>query len=1014
MKRLSLVIALAGITALQAVTLEPNPDRVVFPYRPEQVKVLTTSAPAGSEIVKNASLTGGDLYAITPQRKGERQSFYLGCDEIIRPEVKRIGYWLLTRGSSACEVNVAIEEADGEINLYRAPASGDSPWTYYEWEVTAPDQKLRNFAKSEHPSGQRKFKGLVIHVLPFTNGTYRFGDVVMSSTVRPPARQYAWTLRDVAEDLRHQSAFSGFKLAYEGCEAKAALPAELLFGSCDAAKIKGMIYTDQGIALDNFTLDRDPVKNQNLILPALPRGNYWLDLKRYGADGKLLTRTRFSYLVNYSQTTTLPPAQAPQLYDIMPDLANLRLTATGPVLNLPWRKQAGETLRYTWRNPYHETVLTGDSTTPEIKVPAVNETPMVLQLDLELLRGDTVVDRRAGTVTFAGAKTPVAGTPAKPAEYFPLDETETVSVTQNDLKTSFADHLVPNGSNWSLNFYWSEIEPVEGVILYPVIDRYLAIAREKKIPVTLTFYIHLDHVPEWLWFDQLLDQNGRNMHYSASFTRKFSPASPRTLQALSRTIRAIVGTYKNDPSVIGWNFSQGIESFWSDAARNHLAVGFDQSTINAFMAYAKNKCPDVTAPPVMIFDGNVDLRPEYLAWEEFRQQLVNRYFKTIFAAVREAGGTQPIKSYAGMGVGDITRMLPVYKEYGAELCFGGGDSPVHAFLQSQARHAEVPLVGESFALPPFAPTLKFVMFTEIAYGDMLGGINIMWGRHFSPGPVQTEALAASAEAAQLAKTIRELGPSELVTANGALMYGMLSIVNVSRSSMWIDWVNLNTDGFASALNAVVQNNLQMPFVTDATPLEVLKQYQIIVLNESPILRDQSANDLAEFVKNGGTLIIMGDTGHYNQDGQPTDTLTALTGAKAGETVKLGRGKVVKLAKAIDWSKEFMPLLGANAFSRPVRPANGSMRVALRRQTGTGDYHLYLFGKTWDSGNPHAAEIAGKKVETKVEIKLPAGEYLLTDVLTQRELGCFSAETLRQGMDFAVNGGELKIIKMVKK
>jgi len=432
------------------------------------------------------------------------------------------------------------------------------------------------------------------------------------------------------------------------------------------------------------------------------------------------------------------------------------------------------------------------------------------------------------------------------------------------------------------------------------------------------------------------------------------------------------------------------------------------------MSYVKNHQLAVTAPPELTFDGKVDLRPEYLAWEEFRQELVNIYFRTIFTAVREAGGTQPIKSYAGMGVGDITRMLPVYKEYGAELCFGGGDSPVHAFLQSQARHAKVPLIGESFALPPFAPTLKFVMFTEIAYGDMTGGTNIMWGRHFSPGPVQTEALAASSEAAQLAKTIRELGKSDLVTANGALMFGMLSMVNVSRSCMWIDWVNLNTNDFASALNAVVQNNLQMPFVTDATPLEILKQYPIIVLNESPVLRDQTANDLTEFVKNGGTLIVMGDTGRYNQDGKETDTLNQLTGAKAGETVKLGRGKVVKLAKAVDWDKEFMPLLGANAFSRPVRPVNGSVRTALRRQSQNGDYHLYLFGKTWDSGNPHAAEIAGKKVETKVEVKLPAGEYLLTDVLSNRELGAYSSEVLRNGVDFAVNGGELKIIKMVKK
>ena len=153
---------------------------------------------------------------------------------------------------------------------------------------------------------------------------------------------------------------------------------------------------------------------------------------------------------------------------------------------------------------------------------------------------------------------------------------------------------------------------------------------------------------------------------------------------------------------------------------------------------------------------------------------------------------------------------------------------------------------------------------------------------------------------------------------------------------------------------------------------------------------------------------------YDENGRESWTLRKLLGEKAapGSEFRLEKGRVVWREKPIDWGRELMPLLGANAFSRPVRPSNGMMRTALRK-TPAGEYHLYLFEKSWGSGNPHLSEVSGKKITARVEIRLPKGNWSLTDVTAAEELGSRSSEQLAAGVDFNVRGGELKIIRMKK-
>lgn len=171
---------------------------------------------------------------------------------------------------------------------------------------------------------------------------------------------------------------------------------------------------------------------------------------------------------------------------------------------------------------------------------------------------------------------------------------------------------------------------------------------------------------------------------------------------------------------------------------------------------------------------------------------------------------------------------------------------------------------------------------------------------------------------------------------------MLSMVNRSRSSMWIDWTNLNTNGFSDALNAVIGNNLQMTFLTDATPLEILRRNRLIVLNDSPLLRDESALRLAEYVKTGGTLILMGEAGRFNQDGKECWTLKKSLGEEAGSRknipVRTRQGRMARQAAGLEsgidaphWSERLhasgTPLRRRNA-RRPAPKRNRRQLSAL--------------------------------------------------------------------------------------
>ena len=203
---LSAGILSSGVFCASGVETEPAAAVSCFPFQPGGAEVVSGEPLLKAEVRPGASNTRGPLFFFQPARSGKTQSILLKSDLPLPESVRRIGYWILSRGSGWCEVNVLVQEPDGNIYAYRAPASGDSPWTFYEWEMQSPSEAVKKFAVQPNPGKLRRFRGLLVNLQPFSGGGYRFGDVVLDSAERPVPRTWAWTLRDVAEDISYQSA----------------------------------------------------------------------------------------------------------------------------------------------------------------------------------------------------------------------------------------------------------------------------------------------------------------------------------------------------------------------------------------------------------------------------------------------------------------------------------------------------------------------------------------------------------------------------------------------------------------------------------------------------------------------------------------------------------------------------------------------------------------------------------------------------------------------------------------
>ncbi len=1030
------ILSCAAATAM-AMNLK-NDFRLIVPdevrstcFTPAKIKdfcvVRHGNGKVGVKVSAARTPLDGAACSIDFQAGKKGLQLWLRTDHIIPNGTSQISWWMYTRGLTYLNFDAVIETPQGKLQLYKVNGRTDDFWSRGIWAFIDRKKPRKEIAQIK-PTGKWHFRGWLLWFPAHSRGKFKWGEVIFSKNrVRQPS--FSWSLRDVDLSKRWMGAYSGFRIAYEAAENLPAAPlGAFLYLSKHPKSLNWQITTGSGKVIDAGLVKIDEVKNvrqTSLKLPELPVGNYWMRVKVFGENRKLLNQFLLSYLIHRSPVCTVPNIPSQNNFDIFePDKGNLSInvnSADSDIIPIKVRNTDADEITWELKDGANRSVAKGAMTLPAAKnVDAISvrlrkplSGPECYELVLAARKDKLLLDERTCTIY---VNAPFVDSPKfRQVNYldgaFELRETDYRSLFASQDKgfVSFVDYAKKNHAQIFLCCYWDDIEPAPGFFQFPILDKRLAIAAEYQTPAILTIYGHMDHLPRWLWYEQLLDQGIQNRQFCSSYLRRFSPASTRTLDSYANMIRHIVRRYKDQSVIAGWNFSQGIESFWSDSSYNKLVVGYNSEMAKRFGGVL----------PQPLFSNKLDLRSDWLRFESMKQDQVKKVLEQTFSAIRAIDREKPIYQYTVNGAGDPNQYLPIFKKYNATACFGAGESVFSPFIESLCRQAGVALDGESSGVPPQLPTLMVTLFNRLAYGAWGGGINIQWGRFFNHN--RHREIKGVKELARWFTRLNKLPENSPDSSGLAIGVGVRSQINLSRSFMWPDWVKLNTYLFGDALIHALRASAQVGFVTETSPQEYLAKWPAIIFLESPILSQAANRNLVQYVRSGGKLILQGNTGRYEINGKETWHLRKSFDVPfaSEKPVKFGKGWVQWLKKPInfrasdDLLKKHLSWTGC---IRPVEALDNTSTIwyALRSTGNKNNYFLILLGKNWHGGRP-AVDSEQKRLTTLIRFnKLhPGSLWQLTDIASGRIIGKMSSEQLASGLKVSVAPVSLKIIRLEK-
>ena len=1045
-----------------------NEVTIESPFAAGSYEIVNGSTSAS---VTGSLVTGGDPFHLNALRvtvadNHAGSSFWVKVDEPLDSALTKVYYWSYSRGTPWIAAYVVLQNPDGVIGTYTPHSFGDSPWGHtgiaLELNTQTPTPPVQVLETLPQGDGEWHFRGWWYNYGAYQNGTFTLGSLEFPSVnAGPPTGM--WMLKDVDESIRFQGAYTGFNMSYDGETFPMSIPQGLLV---DAPHAQGqklsweLLTVDGQLVAKGETSISSPSISSSIELASVPAGSYWWNWQVHDASGALLSNNQASIIVSASEETTLPSISGNSLHAIYPSsmMGELPIDVSNPVsiwfpVTVAPASQipATATLDIALYDGYG--IFLGQVSGMKIKTAPGGQTVyawaprtpfkrgMRYELECKLYDGSKLLDERmlyllVGPEPALAEDLDTSG-PYALSHKLGVSEVGAISISQPELRSAQLDHMASYSTKSipALSLNWDEIEPSEGFFQWNIVDDMLVYAIDRGLKPVPTLYFSLDHLPRWLWYEQVLDQQLQNNHYAATYVRKAAPTAQRTLNALETAITAIVTRYKDVPEISGWNFSQGVESFWSDASRKERVVDYSQATSLAFGQYLIDEgwtLPEISSalgititsvndivPPQPDFSGELDLRPIWLAWQNFKQQYPAIYFETIFSAVRAVDPSRPLHQYAGMGAGDLSYYLPVFQSYDVELAFGAGGSTVAPSLQSIALQFGVPMQAEPSGVPPTHPDIAVTTFYKLAHGMSSGDINIMWGRYFDSG--NSETISGIEAATELLDSLPDV-ESLPVNCDIAIGLGMRSIINQSRSFMWIDWVNFNTYGYGSVLTSVIAGNANAGFVTEHFPQDLLDAWQAIVWLEAPLLANEDAERIANHIANGGKAILMGETGRYDETGAETwylrDILLGSDPNAAGPQA-YGNGQFVWRETPITWGTWNARMSNEFAWMTPERVINSSstsVRVGLRKVVGEEQYLAFALGKNWTGGTPAYSQLNHDPLPFTFSLPgLPAGKIWTVESLDPAEgiLGNCTSAQLSSGLDLSVNPAEIKAWKITQ-
>ncbi|MFA6960483.1 MAG: beta-galactosidase [Opitutaceae bacterium] len=862
-----------------------------------------------------------------------------------------------------------------------------------------------------------------------------------------------------------------------------------------------LLRAADGTPRQSWTLRGDELANP-IALPRAPEGSWFIGLKARNKRDALVAQARLVYQVlrddrggtafahpEKNGTPSAVPERPFMLTSIIRDGAS---TQTGSPLQAslvvnPLDGWSDWPLTASW------TIHTVDGATVAHETAAITRTTLSIPLRLPAEQpGAYIVTAQlvdaSGTrldqmeETYGVGALPDANSRTVGHRRPPLNYGAVVSIslagTHHDpdqIKRLPTDTL-PELTYWSktagmaggvLQNWQGTVEPIKGCYQWRFFDAEFSQARSQGIDAIWTgIGFAGDNVPEWLWFEELLDQHQQTIHAEYHYV---SPFGPRFRDARNQATADLLARYRDDPTLAGVMIYSGpSEGYLTDTGP--MIADYSPAALTAFTAYLKNRYNSdleklnqhwgsayrtwtEVAPPLPDWSQPRESSRAWWDFHCFKADWILRDLGGFFARSRAAAPDLPLMSYGKEGFGGTGRLAPVFRQNRIRYTNGGGETLASYVQTSIMRNHGVPANPEGHYVMPNIGSVSMVIANSLFAGQYQGQ-NIMWGLVWAKTPHAgvPEYAAVARLTSAIDRHSKEMNLTQPIQP-WAAYFGSTRAMLESRS--FRNPLN-NEANLLAGISGGQLHNL-CSWVDDGSELAALNRYRLIVDSGAHVLAPESLPILLDYVAAGGTFVATTDTARYlagnpaeanallyaqlgavridrsvqaDGAGDATQSLSlsrldkiewkarlphppkALFATTDGQPlvweVPYGRGRFLILCGAPDWSKSagWVQNLANTTVGPQPYSIEGERLVARPLRGPDADYVVFV-AMMPDRGLNHTAKTLEAATKVRVAIKgLPA------ELSEAKELITDETHTVSAGvLDFETTPGMVRIIKI---
>lgn len=461
----------------------------------------------------------------------------------------------------------------------------------------------------------------------------------------------------------------------------------------------------------NYDSGKPGSTKQKIQFPLGPNDNYWIDWQVRDADGRQLageSQVRYELVGNPEKKRTLAPVAADQrpsagCLRINPVAHTDGVYQRNEPLEVVARvfTQGGRELTLAWRLREYafdvtvaegkEKVVSGSAPFKDVmlKAPWKDGVDAYLLL-LSVWDGDTKLEEQeyiVGRTTETGIpygervgiipdRNEIKRKPYLHVTYSPSKKAgfHSTFATQEDALADFvkfADEASGISRNLTYCMALEKFSILPGVYDFSLLDRLIDAAADRGC--TLTFRMSPESVPSrdrgltYVKFERQRNYDGTpNIQYY--YGGGVALADAGIFEAWKEAFRAMGQRYRQHPGFRGYYLMHvcGDWGGWLDRPWRGEIVGYEPSTLTAFRAYLQKDLglsleqlnqrwgtqhltwDEVAAPLPDFSKGKMpDLRPQWLDFSRFKNDLAGRWFPDLAAAVREFDQKHLIIAYGG-------------------------------------------------------------------------------------------------------------------------------------------------------------------------------------------------------------------------------------------------------------------------------------------------------------------------------------------------------------------------------